>query len=273
MSSYFKSVLHKVQKHKFLSPSYLRRSLPPVAVFVVAVGYFALQNSQPATERVTNPFEMGEYYFNSHNSTDGAYDLKLARQYYTQAIEEGSEEPLVWYQLGRVDFLEGNYNAALYKFEKQISLHGDAIPNVYYMKGLTFGYKGRSEQNEEAWKQAEENFKKYLEYDQETPWTRTDLAWVYFSQGKFAEMLPLLEEGLVYEPYNPWLLNMHGLALMNTGSKEKAHEEFLLAKEYAGYLSPEDWGRTYPGNDPAAWAQGLIEFQSLIQKNLDLTNE
>lgn len=273
MSFSFKSILSQVQKNKLFKRLHWQRALPFVTVVIVVIVYFLSQNVQTPPEHVADPFERGEYYFNAYNSPDGEYDLKLARQYYTQAIEEGSEEQTVWYQLGRIDFLEGNYNAALYKFEKQISLHGDAIPNVYYMKGLTHGYKARREGVEDDWKKAEENFQKFLAYDLESPWTRTDLAWVYFSQGKFTEMLSLLEDGLSYEPYNPWLLNMYGLALLNTGSKKEAHEQFLLAKEYVGYLSPEDWGRTYPGNDPSTWVQGLAEFQSLIQKNLDLTSK
>lgn len=245
--------------------------LPVIAGAIVIGGYALWADSRDDT--ITDPFALGEYYFNAYNIPEGEYDLKLARQYYTQAIEEGSDNPLVWYQLGRIDFLEGNYNAALYKFDKQISLHGDQRPNVYYMKGLTYGYKARKTNDVEDWLKAEENFLKYLNYEPESPWTRVDLSWVYFSQGKFAEMIPLLEDGLFVEPYNPWLLNMYGLALMNTGRKDEAREQFLLAREYAGYLETEDWGRTYPGNDPSAWSQGLEEFKSLIEKNLKLVSE
>ncbi|OGG41484.1 hypothetical protein A2837_03175 [Candidatus Kaiserbacteria bacterium RIFCSPHIGHO2_01_FULL_46_22] len=244
--------------------------LVPVLIGVLLVGAYGVWVDSP---RTTDAFLQGEYYFNSFNVQNGEYDLKLARQYYTKAIEEGSDNPLVWYQLGRIDFLEGNYSAALYKFDKQINLHGDIKPNVYYMRGLTYGYKARKSGGAEDWQKAEENFLKFLEYEPESPWTRTDLSWVYFSQGKFTEMIPLLEEGLAFAPYNPWLLNMYGLALMNTGRKDEAREQFLQAREYAGYLTVEDWGRTYPGNDPAAWSQGLEEFQSLIEKNLELASE
>ncbi len=242
-----------------------------VALILLSLNFIPRETQSPASS--TDPFALGEYYFNSNNEVDGHYDLKLARQYYTQAIEEGSEEELVWYQLGRIDFLEGKFDAAIFKFEKQISLHGDAVPNVYYMKGLVYGYKARKSGEEKDWQAAEENFTKFINYSPESPWTRTDLSWVYFSQGKFAEMLPVLEGGLLYEPYNPWLLNMHGLALLNMGHKKEAREQFLQAKEYASYLEPEEWGRIYPGNDPDAWEQGVVEFQSLIEKNLNLTSE
>ena len=114
--------------------------LVPVLIGVLLVGAYGVWVDSP---RTTDAFLQGEYYFNSFNVQNGEYDLKLARQYYTKAIEEGSDNPLVWYQLGRIDFLEGNYSAALYKFDKQINLHGDIKPNVYYMRGLTYGYKAR----------------------------------------------------------------------------------------------------------------------------------
>ncbi len=249
------------------------KKLLPLAVALILLSINFLPQETTPSVSSTDPFTLGEYYFNSNNEVDGHYDLKLARQYYTQAIDQGSDEKSVWYQLGRIDFLEGKYDAAIFKFEKQISLHGDAIPNVYYMKGLAYGYKARKLGEEEGWSKAEESFKKYLEFEPDSPWVRTDLSWVYFSQGKFVEMLPVLEDGLLDEPYNPWLLNMHGLALLNTGNKNEAREQFLQAKEYASYLEPAEWGRIYPGNDPAAWEQGLAEFRSLIEKNLNLSTE
>lgn len=235
------------------------------------ISYVEMGKSDHVDTSAADAFMRGEYYFNSHNSPDGEYNLSFARQYYTEAIDKGSEEKTVWYQLGRIDFLEGKYDAALFKFDKQLSLYQDQVPNVYYLKGLTYGYKARKGGDSEDWKKAEENFQKYLEHEPESPWVRTDLSWVYFSEGKFSEMLPIIEDGLSFEPHNPWLLNMHGLALLNTGEKQKAHEQFLAAAEYAGYLTPEEWGQIYPGNDPGAWEQGLKEFQSLIAKNLELT--
>lgn len=255
---------------KLLGNTYITIWLLLIAVGAVLVsGYFL----RPDLSKTTDPFELGEYYFNAYDTPDGEYDLKLARQYYTEAIEGGSENPTVWYQLGRIDFLEGNYPAALYKFDKQIALYGEQVPSVYYMKGLTYGYKARKSGDASDWQKAEENFLKFLEDKPESPWTRTDLSWVYFSQGKFAEMVPLLEEGLSFEPQNPWLLNMYGLSLMNTDRRDEARTQFEQALEFASYLGEEDWGRTYPGNDPAAWQQGLVEFQSLIKKNLELTKE
>ena len=83
-------------------------------------------------------------------------------------------------------------------------------------------------------------------------------------------MLPILEEGLETKPNHPWLLNMYGLALMNTGNPEGALKSFHMAREEAVKLTTYDWGRAYTGNDPAIWPEGLAEFRSAIEKNIAL---
>ena len=219
-----------------------------------------------------DPFILGQYYFNQGDSPSGAYDLEKARHYFTEAIETDPKgNSLSWYQLGRIDFLEGNFNAAIYKFKKQQQYFDDDIPNVYYMLGLTYAYQARREEIPENWSLAEENFKKYLDFFPDSPWARTDLSWIYFSQGKFEEMIPILEIGLVTEPDNPWLRNMYGLALLNTGKPEEADKQFIRALEDAEKLTVEDWGKSYPGNDPKIWDEGLSEFKAAIRNNLTLS--
>ena len=215
-------------------------------------------------------FEKGEYYFNHDDDPGGAYDIALAKQYYSQALTEEPENPYALYQYGRIQFIEGDFEGALSSFYELEERFGTRIPNMYYMLGLVHGYKGRVENDPQAWEQAEEAFEKFITFAPKSPWPRVDLAWVYFAQGKFAEMKPVLEEGLVHYPENPWLLNMHGLALFNLDETESALLEFKKAHEEALQLTPEDWGRSYPGNDPAAWALGLEEFRTLIQKNINL---
>ena len=218
-------------------------------------------------------FSLGQYYFNHGDKADGTYDIEKARYYYEEAIKEDPQgNKLQWHQLGRIDFLEGKFDEALEKFTKQQEYFGDTLPNTYYMLGLTYGYRARYEENEADWQLAEKNFETYLEFDPQSPWARTDLAWILFSQGKYEDMAEILEIGLTYQPNNPWLLNMYGLALLNTGDKEKARRYFLWAEAEAENLTVEEWGKSYPGNDPRVWAQGLNEFKDIIAKNLVLTN-
>jgi lipoprotein NlpI len=219
-------------------------------------------------------FEIGQYYFNHDEDPEGPYDIKKAQEYFRHAVEEDPEgNEQAWYQLGRTQFIEGDFVSALQSFDSQIHYFGTTVPNVYYMIGLTYGYQARQNASLEDWGRAENAFLQFIEFAPYAPWSRVDLAWIYFSQGKFEAMKAPLEEGLSYEPNNPWLLNMYGLMLLNTGDKELAFEAFIKAKDQAQKLSVEDWGRAYPGNSPQAWEQGLSEFRSIIEKNIILSKK
>jgi tetratricopeptide (TPR) repeat protein len=200
--------------------------------------------------------------------------LAKARAAYSEAITVSSTGNLyAWYQLGRIDFLEGAFDAAIYKFEKQIEYFGDAVPNVHYMLGLTYAYKARQSHQENQWQKAEEEFSTYITIDPQSPWGRVDLSWVYFSQGKYGEMIPVLEEGLTYAPEHPWLHNMYGLAKMNTGDNESAKKHFEHSLEGARKLKAQEWGKAYPGNDPASWDEGLQTFIEALEKNFALVSK
>lgn len=237
-------------------------------------GNFLEEEVKGPPEGLTN-FELGQYYFNHGIHADGTYDLVQARKYYELDLVE-SEKPnkLTWHQLGRIDFLEGKFDDAIEKFKIQKLVISDlAVPNVNYMWGLTYGYKARKTNSAADWQQAEAGFKRYLELEPSSPWARVDLSWLYFSQGKFEDMIPLLTEGLEKSPNNPWLLNMYGLALLNTNQREEALEEFKQADKYAKTLTELDWGMSYPGNDPAVWGEGLEEFRRLIKVNIKTASE
>jgi tetratricopeptide (TPR) repeat protein len=226
----------------------------------------------PAELQGKTSFEKGQYYFNSDDKEGGEYDIKKAQQYYEEEIAQNPKgNKLVWYQSGRIDFINGNFDTALQKFATQIAYFGDEVPNVYYMIGLTYGYKARQTNNQEDWKQAEDNFIKAVAFFNKAPWPYVDLAWIYFSQGKFQEMKPVVEEGLSVDSNNPWLLNMYGLALFNTGDTKLAGEYFIFAQEMAEKLTVEQWGKSYPGNNPEIWGKGLSEFKEMIAKNRALT--
>jgi tetratricopeptide (TPR) repeat protein len=231
-----------------------------------------IQMRVPAHLWASDDFTVAQYYFNHDDDPSGPYDLSKAQFFYDKAIAANpAQNPLLWYQSGRVDFINGDFNNALYKFSKQQEYFFDVIPNVYYMTGLTYAYRARVSGSADDWVQAEKDFSKAVEVFYDAPWPYVDLAWVYFSQGKFEEMKPVLEKGLSHEANNPWLLNMYGLALLNTGEKALAHEYFLFAYEKALALTVADWGKSYPGNNPDLWDDGLLEFKSLIKKNIELT--
>lgn len=284
MSRAIKKVKKKIQLHtklKKITPEMLLAIGGAIIFFVFGTGMVIshLVAAQPVVE--VDPsligksdFEKGQYYFNSGDDPSGAYDLAKAQYFYERAIAKNpSGNNLEWYQSGRIDFINGNFDVALSKFDKQIQYYGESVPNVYYMIGLVYGYKARSTNNPEDWKRGEDAFLRFIELVPKAPWPRVDLAWIYFSQGKYEEMKPLLEEGLSHDSNNPWLMNMYGLALFNTGDTEMAREYFKFALEITDKMTVEQWGRSYPGNNPQSWGQGLSEFKEIIKKNVDLTQE
>ena len=215
---------------------------------------------------------LGDLYFNQGNDPRGIYDLERAYFHYEQAIRiDHDGHPRPWYELGRIDFVEGRLEHALAKLHTQFELFGNEVSNVHYMLGLVYGYKARESGLARDWREAERAFVTFLDLSPEAPWTRVDLAWVYFAQGKYEAMLPVLEEGLAYRPDNPWLHNMYGLALLNTGETARAREHFLQAEREAAALTTQAWGLAYAGNDPQNWEQGLREFRMAIERNLALT--
>lgn len=224
-----------------------------------------------SVQSVKDAMNIGSAYFGG----DKGYDLGCARGGYGASLNLNERgDLLAWYQLGRIDFLEGKYEQALSKFAKQIELFGDGeLPNVHYMVGLTYGYKARASGAAEDWQKAEDGFENYISFDKDSPWPRVDLAWIFFSQGKYKEMKAPLEAVIGKHPENPWLLNMYGLALLNTDEKDRAVSFFESAKRAAAKLTKEDWARTYPGNNPIFWEAGLAETRALIEKNLVLAQE
>ena len=214
-------------------------------------------------------FEKAEFYFSSEN-----YDLSLARYYYEAAIKTDPRgNPLQWHQLGRIDFLEGEFDAALQNFDKQTEYFDDEIPNVYYMYGLVYGFRADLYSRKDDFYQAEKYFLTFLEYEPESPWARVDLAWIYFSQRKFEDMQIALDPVYEQQQDNPWFLNMYGLALMNTGQVEEAVSKLTLAVKLSDAVTPADWSRVYPGNSPTDWETGVNEFNQVLRLNLALATQ
>jgi hypothetical protein len=92
-------------------------------------------------------------------------------------------------------------------------------------------------------------------------------------QGKYADIEPLLKKTLELHPENPWVLNMYGLALLNSEQhKRDASTYFLRARTEAVKLTANDWGDVYPGNNPQYWQQGRDEFITTIDKNILVAN-
>ena len=210
----------------------------------------------------TLSLEIGNHYFNAYGG--GAYDLEKAKLYFNRALELDPNVKDAWHQLARIDFLEGNFNKALFKINTQIELHGDGLMSSYYIRGLIFGYM-------ELFSEAEKDFLVFLEWDKKNWAVHNDLAWVYFSEGEYQKAVDIARKGLLYNKINPWLLNILGVSLINVGEIVEAKKILELALENADILDEADWHKAYPGNNPNVGIQGLNEMKEAIQYNIALT--
>lgn len=207
-----------------------------------------------------------EYYFSPDQ-----YDLVKAEYYYRKVISlDPDKYPLAWYQLSRIEFLKGNFSVSISLLNQKIDTFGDAIPNVYYMKGLNYAFMADKYGRKSNWKQSEKNFLRFLDFFPNNPWARIDLAWVYFSLDEFNKMGKALEPLIVTEQDNPWFLNMYALALFHNGEQELAKKIIQSAYQWIRVTTVEDWASVYPENNPRDWPAGLNEFKTAVEKNYTL---
>lgn len=223
-------------------------------------------SSRPDT---SDPFVLGNFYFNRDENPGLPYDLEKARFYYQQALEENPERhPLAWYQLSRVNFIEGRFGDALFTLSRQLHYFGDEVPNVYYLLGLTHLFLAQQTQHPHDLWRAEQGFVRFLEYSPNSLGAHVDLAAVYFAQGRFEEMLPVLERAFAVAPNNPWVHNMQGAALLNLGDASGALAHFREARRAAEQYTPQLWGTFNQANSPHDWERGLRDFIETIDENI-----
>lgn len=202
-------------------------------------------------------FDIGNYYFGK-----GAYDLKKVESYYKKALFlEPSLEGL-HYQLARVYFIKNELSLARYEINKELELHPD-LKRSYYVRGLINGYDNNLDG-------AIEDFTEFLKWSPESWAGHNDLAWIYFKKGNYEKSLATSEEGLKYYAGSVWLLNSKGVALINLGRKEEAKIVLSQALLIAEGMSAEDWGKSYPGNNPDVYIDGLEAMKISIKRNLAL---
>jgi hypothetical protein len=212
-------------------------------------------------DRITDArfyFALGNNYFG-----DGQiYNIQKAEKYYLRALSLDEKLPLANYQLARLYFVSNKQDKALTYIDREL-LYYPEYKRSYYIRGLINGYAD----NLPA---AVEDFKMFLAWKPDSWAGHNDLAWIYFRQGDFANAYETSVEGLRYSPGNPWLLNSVGVALKNLGDKEEAKRAFTLSLQKIEKLTPEVWGRAYPGNDPHFYDMGLSNMRETVETNLQL---
>jgi tetratricopeptide (TPR) repeat protein len=204
---------------------------------------------------------VGNQFFGGHLP----YNLTVADGFYTAALALDSKVPDAWHQRARIAFLNGNFNVARERINTQLALHGDSLMASYYIRGLIEGYS----RNFPA---AEKDFIHFLTWDPHNWAARNDLAWAYFSEGKFQDAAQITFDSLAENPGNPWILVSHAMTVYNLGYPKVAEGLLIQAQSAVEKLTEADWSHAYPGNNPNIAAQGLREFKQTIANNLALVH-
>lgn len=227
------------------------KTLPEVVLFITQDPYLGVQ--------------MAEYYFDSPQD-NGSYDLDTARRLYQTVIAMDKTFVSPWYQLARIAFLHSEYEQSLQYINTYQALAEDPRPHSLYLEGLVLGFAGDIEASLRT-------LQAYYTYDSTSWYIHNNLAWTHFKLGNFTAMDEITDAGLEYYPHNPWLLMNKALSQHNLGNHKQALYFLEASDTYARSLKPEDWSRTYPGNNPAIAPIGLAEFRSILEANRKLIHK
>jgi len=190
-----------------------------------------------------------------------AYDLKIAEEFYQRALALDPTQKYANHQLARIAFLRNELPLALARIDWQIERHGEEIPSSYYVRGLIEGYM----ENYEA---SAKDYAIYVVHDP-TNWAATnDLAWVLLKANKPKDALVVIDKVLPTWPENPWLLNSKATALYEMGRYEEARAAAVAAARNVVNVTPDEWSRAYPGNDPLIATKGVADFQKAVLENM-----
>jgi tetratricopeptide (TPR) repeat protein len=201
-------------------------------------------------------FALGNRYF----SSGAQYNIAKAEKYYTAALRLDTKYPLANYQLARVYFVSNKQSAALTYIDRELLYYPDN-KRSYYIRGLINGYSDNL-------RAAVRDFTMFLEWKPESWAGHNDLAWVYFRQGDYNNAYEIAAGGLKYSPNNPWLLNSVGVALQNLGDATAAKKAYSASLSHIDTLTPDSWGKAYPGNDPGFYKLGYSNMRQTVEENI-----
>lgn len=208
--------------------------------------------------------KVGNYYFNG-----GAYNLNRAKKSYELALNLKPDIQLAHYQIGRIYFLEGDFNSALDEINKELKLHPE-IPNSYYVRGLILGYR-------DNFREAESDFLKFIELVPNQWAGYNDLAWIQVKLKKFQDAKKIILKAFKIIPLekdrNPWLWTSLGIAHLNLKEYNKAKEAFLSVEEITDKINADYFWSAYPGNNPKQAKSAYSQFKSALNLNLALVYE
>ena len=239
-----------------------------VVVILFGVGLlFKPQYASSMYEEVTfviNPTaERGLLYGSKHFDSGQAenYDLVRAERFLRKAYEADPEYPFVRHQLARIEFLKGNFIAALRHIEAEIKTNPN--PSSYYVRGLVKGYL-------EDYAGAAKDYETYLHTDPRNWAGINDYAWVLLKADRPRDALVAVDWGLLYWSDNAWLLNNKATAHFELGQFTLAEEAVQHAALAVQSVTPSQWSQAYPGNDPLIARQGVEALKVAISENMHI---
>ncbi len=205
-------------------------------------------------------YGLGNKHFDSANHA-GEYDIDRAEYFFRLAVLQDPHIPSIYHQLARIEFLRGNFAAAMGFINIQIDNQGENIPNSYYVRGLIEGYMG-------AYKESALSYETYLKYNPHNWAAINDYAWVLLKANRPNDAAVATAGGLVLFPHNPWLLNTNATALYENGDISHARIQIMKAHEAVQSITKSEWLTSYPGNDPQVADQGIATFKQSIEDNI-----
>lgn len=216
------------------------------------------------TEIVSKSF-LGETFF---GGVPTLYNPTFARFFYNQSLlfdgKGGKPEPYIYYQLARIDFIEGHLDDSIAKLHKELEIFPENN-HTYYILGLTLGYMNKEQEAIDA-------FTKYVDTHPNTWAGRNDKAWLQFRLGDVDAALTTILPAYTMYPDNPWVLNTYGVLQMNKKNYKEAQKALSKGSLIAEKLTEEAWGKAYPGNDPRIYATGLSAMRTSFTTNLQIVN-
>lgn len=191
------------------------------------------------------------------------YNIHAAQFFFSHAAFPvlGDPEPYALYQLSRTHFIKGEFDDALKRAEEELRYYPEHF-HTFYIKGLTLGYMHREHE-------AIESFAQFLEHKPNSWAARNDKAWLHFRIGEVDEAMETIIPAAQAHPGNPWVMNTFGVLLMNQGLLDEAERALAQAAQNAEALTPEEWGKAYPGNSPSIYSMGVEAMRASIASNLE----
>jgi len=210
------------------------------------------------SDPVSARYELAFMYFDTYNNDR---DLNKA----IDLLNMNKEDERSQYLLARAYFGIGNVtevisvgNSYLEKFPDNKRMH--------YVRGLANAYA-------KEWEAAEEDFKKFIDYDPNEWAGYLDLSWVYFQTGRMSDARMTIEKGSNVDPTNPWISAAYGIVLFNQSQSELASFKLKQALKQADELSFERWAAAYSSTGVSVAREELEQFKEVIKFNLKLVED